>query len=71
MFASRLNYQIKPYISWHPDPQAWAIDAFTVDWSNHFIYTFPPFSVIPQLLQKVEFALTQIILIAPNWRTQP
>lgn len=34
MFASRLNYQIVPYVSWHPDPQAWAIDAFTLDWSN-------------------------------------
>jgi hypothetical protein len=29
MFASRLDYQMMPFVSWHPDPQAWAIDAFT------------------------------------------
>ena len=50
-----------PYFSWHPDPRAWAIDAFTLDWSNMFFYAFPPFSVIPQVL----------ILIVPNWPTQP
>lgn len=71
MFASRLNYQIKPYVSWHPDPQAWAIDAFTIDWSNLFFYAFPPFSVIPQVLQKLEMAQAQAILIVPNWPTQP
>ena len=40
MFASRLNYQMMPYVSWHPDPQAWAIDAFTLDWSNFFFILF-------------------------------
>ncbi len=29
LFASRLNYQMKPYVSWQPDPGACAIDAFT------------------------------------------
>lgn len=71
MFASRLNYQIVPYVSWHPDPQAWAIDAFTLDWSNLFFYAFPPFSVIPQVLQKLESAQAQAVLIVPNWQTQP
>lgn len=43
MFASRFNYQLTPYVSWPPDPQAMAIDAFTLDWTNHFFYTlFPP-----------------------------
>ena len=47
IFASRLNCQFSPHVSWHPDPKAWQIDAFTVAWNNHFIYAFPPFSVIP------------------------
>ena len=71
MFASRLNYQMKPYVSWHPDPEAWAIDAFTVDWSNMFFYAFPPFSILPQVLQKLEMTQAQAILIVPNWPTQP
>ena len=56
-----------PYFSWHPDPRARAIDAFTLDWSNMFFYAFPPFSVIPQVLQKLDGAQAQAILIVPNW----
>ncbi|CAB4007500.1 Transposon Tf2-6 poly [Paramuricea clavata] len=71
MFASRLNYQMTPFVSWHPDPQAWAIDAFTLDRNNIFFYAFPPFSIIPQVLQKLDTAQTQAILIVPNWPIQP
>ena len=71
LFASRLSYQLTPYVSWLPDPQAMAIDAFTLDWTNHFLYAFPPFSILPQFLQKLEMDQAQAILIAPNWPTQP
>jgi len=48
MFASRLNYQVLPYVAWRPDPQAIAKDAFTINWSDYsLIYVFPPFSMIP------------------------
>ena len=53
------------------DPRAWAIDAFALDWSNTFFYAFPPFSVIPQVLQKLDGAQTQAILTASIWLTQP
>ena len=43
LFASRLNFQTKPYIAWHPDPGPFAIDAFSVDWGQHHFYAFPPF----------------------------
>ena len=42
MFASRLNHQLTPFVSWLPDPQAMAIDVFTLDWTNHFLRPFPP-----------------------------
>ncbi len=54
MFASRLNNQIKPFVSWAPDPEAVAADAFTLNWDNKFMYIFPPFSIIPRILQKIE-----------------
>ena len=66
MFASRLNYQIKPYVSRHPDPQPWAIDAFCIAWINSLLYTFPPFSVISQVVQKLEMAHVQKILVVTN-----
>ena len=37
MFASRLNKQLKNYISWKPDPESYAIDAMTVSWSSLFV----------------------------------
>ena len=53
LFASRLNFQIAPYVSCKPDPDAYAVDAFTLTWSSFTFYAFPPFSIIPQVLQKV------------------
>ena len=65
MFASRLNHQLTPFVSWLPDPQAMAIDAFTLDCTNHFLRAFPSFSILPQFLQKLEMDQAQVILIAP------
>ena len=45
LFASRLNYQIKPFFAWKPDPEAHAIDALSQPWhSYHLAYAFPPLS---------------------------
>ena len=71
LFASRLNFQTKPYIAWHPDPGAFAIDAFSVDWGKHHFYAFPPFNLIDRVLQKVEADQASGILIVPQWTTQP
>jgi len=54
LFASRLNYQIKPFIAYQPDPEAMAINSFTIAWKPYRFYAFPPFSVIPQVLQKLQ-----------------
>ena len=43
LFASRINNQLSPYISWQPDPGASFIDAFSVSWETYHFYAFPPF----------------------------
>ena len=53
----------------HLSPEAF--DAFTLDLNNMFFYAFPPFSVIPLVLQKLDMDQAQAILIVPNWPTQP
>ncbi len=70
LFASRLNYQFKPFVSWHPDPEAKASDAFSISWANDLIYAFPPFAVIDRTLQKIEIDEATGILIFPLWKTQ-
>ncbi len=70
-FASAINYQIKPYVSYNPDPEAMAVDAFTVKWNGKFCYLFPPFSLLNRSLQKMVVEEVQtLVLIAPIWPTQ-
>ena len=40
LFASRLNYQVKPYVAWMPDPEASFTDAFTLNWATTQILRF-------------------------------
>jgi hypothetical protein len=71
LFASRLNRQLSRYISWKPDPDAEATDAFTVNWGNIFFYAFPPFCLITTCLQKIEADKAEGIMVIPRWPTQP
>lgn len=71
LFASRINKKCKRYISWHRDPFAFEIDAFTVKWNTFFFYAFPPFSIILKTLQKIKRERATGILVVPYWPTQP
>ena len=65
MFASRLNAKLKKYVSFYPDHLANATNAFMLDWSRELLYMFPPFSLIPRILQKVQTDKAEAVLIAP------
>ena len=69
--CSRLTHQLKRYVSWRPDPSAVHNDAFTMDWSNLKAYAFPPFNLIPSVLQKAKKEHATLVLVAPLWTTQP
>lgn len=71
LFASRINKKCEAYISWHRDPDAVAIDAFTTSWKNTRFYAFPPFSVILKVLRKIIAEKCEGILVVPLWPTQP
>ena len=43
LFASRLNFQLQKYVSWKPDPEAIAIDAFTICWTCELFYCYSTF----------------------------
>ena len=70
LFASRHNYQFKPFVSWHADPDAYATDAMCLSWKDKYVYVFPPFSMLSRVLQKLQEDQGQAIVIAPLWRTQ-
>ena len=71
LFASRLNTQLEKYVSYHPDPEAFNTDAFSLSWSHLKFYCFPPFSCISQCLQKILSEKATGLIIVPQWPTQP
>lgn len=71
LFASRDNARLPQFISPFPDPEAYAVDAFSVTWSDLWGYAFPPFALIPLLLRKVRLDQAELILVAPNWPARP
>lgn len=70
LFASRLNKQLEDYVSWLPDPEAVAVDAFTLNWKGLDFYAFPPFCLVTKCLQKINEDKATGILVVPNWPTQ-
>lgn len=71
LFATRLNKKLDKFVSWRPEPGAFIVNAFTMNWQGLYSYMFPPFSLITRCLQKVQLECTDTLLIAPLWPTQP
>ena len=70
LFASRINTKLPVFCSWRADPNALHVNAFSIAWNYNLVYLFPPFSVLHQVLQKVEKEEVEAIVIAPYWPTQ-
>lgn len=70
LFATNINAKCKKFISWYPDPEAMGVDAFTYNWEKFYFYAFPPFVLIPKILQKIILDEAEGVLIVPKWPTQ-
>lgn len=70
LFASKINNKCKKFVSWFPDPEAFAIDAFNLSWSNIYFYIFPPFYLILKILRKIRHDRATGVLVVPYWPTQ-
>lgn len=71
LFATRFNHKLPKFISPFPDPLAHGLDAMTMDWNNLYLYAFPPFALVNQVMRKFEqTARCQLILVAPFWPTR-
>jgi hypothetical protein len=70
LLASRINYQIEPYVSFHSDPGAIAVNAFHMPRKSYQPYIFPPFCHISRILQKVQEEQCTVVEVIPRWLTQ-
>ena len=72
LFAIRYNHKLPQFVSPVPDPTAWAVDALSLPWGNLDVYTFPPVSLVPQVVAKmIDQGCRRMILIAPGWPNMP
>jgi len=53
LFATSINTKCPNFVSWHPDPLAQAVDAFSLAWGDFYFYAFPPFILILRVLRKI------------------
>ena len=68
LFASRLNHKLDRFVSWHHDPEAWFVNAFTMFWGDfQLIYVFPPFRLVGRVIRKIRADKANAILVAPRW----
>ena len=71
LFASRLSTQCQRYFSWRPDPSAEATDAFLQTWTHMRGYANPPWNLVGRTLSQIQAQQTDVVLIAPVWKSQP
>ena len=67
LFATRLNHRLPLYVSPIPDQKALSKDALSMNWNRIHAYAFPPFHLIPALINKIRVSQCKIVLIAPFW----
>ncbi len=71
LFASRLNCQLKKFVSWFPEPGGFKTDAFSFSWQDLVPYIFPPFNLIGKILNKIiADNVSKALLIVPHWTSQ-
>ena len=71
LFASTLNFQLPKYCAHCRDPHAWKVDALYFRWSVLPLYAFPPFLILPTVLEKVAQEGADMALVAPFWPQRP
>ena len=71
LFASRNNAKCERFCSWHKDPEAFCVDAFTFKWDSFYFFAFPPFSLILKTLRKIQIDQACGIVVVPEWHAQP
>ena len=71
LFATRLNTQLPMFMSPIKDNTAMAVDALSQQWRLLVGYAFPPFALLPKVLNKIQSEPCVIYLVAPCWPRQP
>ncbi len=67
-FASCHNTQLPRFCAWQEGVQGAEFrDAFQHCWSSCPGYMFPPFSLLPKVLQKIRDEKAKMVVVHPDW----
>ena len=69
LFATRDNRPLPRFVSWRPDPESVATDAFMFPLKGENPYCFPSVACIPRPLREVLHQQATVTLVAPDWLT--
>ena len=67
LFANLWNRQVPRFYAWKPQPHAIGLDSLAHPWPLKGGYAFPPWILIPKIIQKIRREGVEVILIAPIW----
>jgi hypothetical protein len=71
LFSSYWNAQVPSFVSWRPQPEATAVNAFSLNWFDYVGYAFPPFALVPKCLEKIRREKANLVMVCPVWPSQP
>ena len=71
LFGSTSCHQIPRYTISQPDPHAWIVDTYQINWTNLKAYAFRSFALIGRMLAKAMQDKCTLIIISPVWPSQP
>ena len=67
LFAAKWNAQTERFISWHFHPLAQGQDALSLQWEKKGGYAFPPFSLLPRVLNIIRRQKVTVVVVTPLW----
>jgi len=72
LMATHLTSRLPTFVSPFPHPQAYAVDAMSLQWDRMDAYVFPPWSMIQEVLVKLSLATACVFtLVVPRWPNRP
>jgi hypothetical protein len=71
LFASRSTHLLRDYFSIRPDPLSKAVDALAQPWPKKGAFANPPPILIPRIIAKTRREKLRLVLLTPDWPSQP
>ena len=72
LLASQQNKKVERYISWKWEATALGTDALRYNWMTWaLVYAYPEPALIGRIIRRLRGSETELILVAPLWKSQP